>query len=123
MVKTFKFQSTQFSDRTMDMPVPEMKAFYPDGVEPCIKIKGLTAEELAKAEYEVSLNRQTIREMNKAGIDDDTIKALRTILKSYGTEDTPDNHVKMLNFVRSFVFNILRQYYFPGSFRLFYNFF
>ena len=95
-----KFQSAQYEDRIDNIHVPEMVDFYPEGTKPMIKVKGLTAEELAKSEYEVSLNRQTINEMNKLNVDDNTISALRTIMRSYGTEDTPDNHVKMLNFVR-----------------------
>lgn len=51
-----KFTGTKYKDRTCDVPVPELKAFFDDGEEPVWTVKGLTASEIAKANDEVANN-------------------------------------------------------------------
>lgn len=51
-----KFLKTKYKDRTEDVPVPELKKFFPDGETPVWTVRGLTAEEIARANDAVSQN-------------------------------------------------------------------
>lgn len=55
-----KFLKTKFRDRTEDVPVPELKAFFPEGEKPVWTVKCLTAEEVARANDEVSQNSDVL---------------------------------------------------------------
>lgn len=94
------FASTKFEHRTAEISVPEMKDFYPAGVKPTLEVRGLTGEEISVAEFEVAINQQANREFSDSSVGEEIIKAIKTLTRISGGESTPDNHVKMLNFVR-----------------------
>lgn len=52
-----KFDKAQFKDRTFDVKVPELKAFYGEDEEPLWVCKCLDGEELAKVNEAISANR------------------------------------------------------------------
>lgn len=52
-----KFLKTKFRDRTLDVPVPELKKFFSADEKPVWTVRGLTAEEIARANDEVSQNK------------------------------------------------------------------
>lgn len=51
-----KFLNTEYKDRTEDVPVPELKNFFPGDETPVWTVRGLTAEEIARANDAVSQN-------------------------------------------------------------------
>ena len=57
-----KFNKTKFSHRTEAIPVPDMKDFFPDGEEAVWKVRGLTGQELGRA------NEAAERSKNMAAI-------------------------------------------------------
>ena len=52
-----KFLNTKYRDRTAEVPVPELKKYFPDNETPVWIVRGLTAEEIAWANDEVGRNR------------------------------------------------------------------
>ncbi len=53
---TDKFLNTEYRDRTEDVPVPELKKFFPEDETPVWTVRALTAEEIARANDEVAQN-------------------------------------------------------------------
>lgn len=52
-----KFMKTEFRDRTEDVPVPDLKEWFPEDAEAVIKVRGLTGPEMARVNDAVSRNR------------------------------------------------------------------
>lgn len=52
-----RFLKTKFRDRTIDVPVPELKKFFDEDENPVWTVKCLTAEEIALANDEVEQNK------------------------------------------------------------------
>jgi len=52
-----KFGQANFSHRTMDIKVPDLKHFFEDDEEAVWKVRGLTGHELAKVNEAIKLNR------------------------------------------------------------------
>lgn len=50
------FLNTEYRDRTEDVPVPELEKYFDDGEKPVWTVRGLTAEEFARASDEVAQN-------------------------------------------------------------------
>ena len=53
---TDKFLSTEYRDRTEDVPVPELKKFFHPDETPVWVVRALTAEEIARANDELTQN-------------------------------------------------------------------
>jgi hypothetical protein len=94
-----KFTSAEFVNRTGTVPVPDMKDFYPKGVKPVIKVRSLTALELARVDENVKANADARREETVKSLSSEAVDALRTLLKTHLDEHTPDSYVKTLNMV------------------------
>ena len=54
---TKKFMRTKFTPRTGDVPVPDMKEFFPEGSEALWKVRGLTGQELGRAAEAAARNK------------------------------------------------------------------
>ena len=52
-----KFMKTKFTPRTGDVPVPDMKEFFPEGAEATWKVRGLTGQELGRANDAADRNK------------------------------------------------------------------
>lgn len=52
-----KFMSTNFTPRTKDVKVPDMKDFFDDDSEPVFRVRGLTGNELARVHEAVDKHR------------------------------------------------------------------
>lgn len=52
-----KFNKTKFVHRTEDIPVPDMKDFFPEGESPVWKVRGLTGQELGRANEAADRNK------------------------------------------------------------------
>jgi hypothetical protein len=51
-----KFLNAKYRDRTADVQVPELKKYFAEDEKPVWVVRGLTAEEIARANDEVSQN-------------------------------------------------------------------
>jgi len=52
-----KFLKTKWQPRTEDFPVPDLKAFFPDGAKAVWKVRGLTGQELGRAAEAAERNK------------------------------------------------------------------
>jgi hypothetical protein len=52
-----RFLQTQFIPREDTVPVPDMKAFFPDGEDPVWTVRGLTGVEMTRANEAAARNR------------------------------------------------------------------
>lgn len=71
-----KFLNAKYRDRTADVQVPELKKYFAENEEPVWVVRCLTAEEIARANDEVSQNLD--------------ISAIVTALVSQGSKDKAD---------------------------------
>jgi len=55
-----KFLKTKFTPRTADVPVPEMRDFFPEGAMPVWKVRGLTGQELGRAAEAADRNKNMV---------------------------------------------------------------
>jgi hypothetical protein len=84
-----KFMSTNFTPRTKDVKLPDLKEFFDPGSEPIFKVRGLTGPELARVHEAVEKHK------NIAGLisgllseqSQDKIESIRAALGV--TEDVP----------------------------------
>jgi hypothetical protein len=52
-----KFNKTKFTHRTEDVPVPDLKEFFPEGEPAVWKVRGLTGQELGRANEAADRNK------------------------------------------------------------------
>ncbi len=52
-----KFLKTKFTPRMEEVPVPDLAAFFPDGAKPVWKVRGLTGQELGRANEAAERNK------------------------------------------------------------------
>jgi hypothetical protein len=79
---TKKFMKTKFTPRTGEVPVPDMKDFFPQGAEPVWKVRGLTGQELGRAAEAAARNRNisAIIEGLTGDADKEKAEALKNLL-------------------------------------------
>lgn len=94
-----KFQAAQFERRTAEVPVPDMRDFFPKGTAPVLLVQNLTYLELAQSDQEVALNREAQVEAEGQALQTKAVQALRTLLRAHVGEETPDMYVKTLHMV------------------------
>lgn len=97
-----KFDQTQFNERTKDIDVPELRAFFAEGEKPVWKIRGLTGEEIARTREAVERNRIARAEIISAqerGASEAVTMAMKTLLGVGSLDSVPDDHVRHLNTV------------------------
>jgi hypothetical protein len=83
------FRGAALSPREATVPVPDLSAFFPDGVEPVWTVRGLTGEEIARAN-ESSARYATIAAAVDAlaaagAAKADQVESLKTLI-GYGNE-------------------------------------
>jgi hypothetical protein len=91
---TRKFSRTKFEPRTAEVEVPALSAFFGDGERPVFVVRGLTFEELARADNAADRSKMMMAlvESLAGGKAGDQVSALRDAL-GYG-ESTPTQVVK-----------------------------
>ena len=93
---TKKFLKTKFVPRTETHPVPDMRDYFPEGVEPVWKVRGLTGQELGRAEEAAARNKNiaAILEGLTGDASKDKAEAVKELLGVGG--NTPQDIAKRL---------------------------
>lgn len=97
-----KFDQTQFSERIKEISVPDLAPFFSEGEEPVWKVRGLTAEDIARTREAVERNRVARAEIISAqerGASEAVTTAMKTLLGISSLDTVPDDHVRHLNTV------------------------
>lgn len=91
-----KFEQIVLTPREDSLPVPELRAFFPDDENPTWRVRGLTGPEYAKADQAAD-NYKTINQVAKA-LQGGVGEVLATTLKQvFGLSDeTPEGVAKRL---------------------------
>ena len=55
-----KFNKTKFAPRTDEVPVPDLKEFFAEGEKPVWKVRGLTGQELGRANEAAERNKNMV---------------------------------------------------------------
>lgn len=84
-----KFMKSNFTPRTKDVKVPDMKDFFDDGSEPVFRVRGLTGQELARVHEAVDKHRNVagLIEGLLSGQTQEKIDSIRSALGV--TDDVP----------------------------------
>jgi hypothetical protein len=93
---TKKFQKTKFTPRTESVPVPDLQAFFPEGEKAVWTVRGLTGQEIGRANEAADRNKNiaAILEGLTADASKDKAEALKELLGIGGT--TPQDIAKRL---------------------------
>jgi len=91
-----KFLKTKWTARAEEVPVPDLAAFFPDGAKPVWKVRGLTGQELGRANEaaERMKNVAAILEGLASGAAKEQTEALKDLLGVGG--QTPQDIAKRL---------------------------
>ncbi len=85
------FNSAKFSDRTEDLPVPGLTAFFADGETPVITLRGLTAEEALAANEAADRTGKVMAIAEKlSGNDREAAAAVAEALGISGNQTPPE---------------------------------
>lgn len=91
-VKAFK--NEQFGPRTSDVPVSGLAIWFADGEDPVITVRGLTFEELCKADNAADNSDQMLKLINQLQSKQGK-EAAESIKDSFGVgEETPANMIR-----------------------------
>lgn len=91
-----KFLKTKFTPRTEEVPVPDLAAFFPDGAKAVWKVRGLTGQELGRANEATERNKNVaaILEGIASGVAKEQTEAVKELLGVGGS--TPQDIAKRL---------------------------
>lgn len=91
-----KFLKTKFIARTEEVPVPDMAAFFPDDAKAVWKVRGLTGQELGRANEAAERNKNVaaILEGISSGVAKEQTEAVKELLGVGGA--TPADIAKRL---------------------------
>jgi hypothetical protein len=91
-----RFLKTKFTARTEDVPVPDLAAFFPDDAKPVWKVRGLTGQELGRANEAAERNKNVaaILEGLASGAGKEQTEAVKELLGVGGS--TPQDIAKRL---------------------------
>lgn len=91
-----KFLKTKFTPRIDEVPVPDLAAFFPDGAKPVWKVRGLTGQELGRANEAAERNKNVaaILEGIASGVAKEQTEAVKELLGVVGS--TPQDIAKRL---------------------------
>lgn len=94
-----KFMRQNFTPRTKDVKVPDMKDFFDDGSEPVFHVRGLTGPELARVHEAVDKHRDLAGLIDGllSGQSQEKIEAIRTSLGI--TDDIPAEIARRLEMI------------------------
>lgn len=92
-----KFQGAAFSDRTEEVPVPELAKFFKEGAKPVWTVRQLSAEELAIVNLAVDQNKNTANIMTALTSNMSKVK-VEGIKQAMGMSDetAPDDVVRRI---------------------------
>jgi hypothetical protein len=91
-----KFMSTKFKERTQDIPLPDLAAWFPPEVPPVFTVRGLTGEELGR------VNESAAKNKNVAGLLDalassNVSEKIDALKESLGlSQNVPDDIAKRI---------------------------
>lgn len=92
-----KFQDTQFKDNTVDVKVPNLKAFFGKDEKAIWKVRALTGHELAKVNEAIKLNKD-VSELIEGLSSNNSSDKISSIKKVIGiSEDAPDDLVRRIS--------------------------
>ena len=96
-----KFDQAQFTDRIVDVKVPELKSFFDDGEDTVWKVRGLTGHELAKVNEAVKMNKDVASILSgiTSELNSDKIDAIKETLGL--STNSPDDLVRRIATLRS----------------------
>lgn len=91
-----KFKATNFNDRKKSLPVPQLKAFFPEDVEPTWTVRGLTGVESARSRQAVtdSKNLEAVIEALGSGSLKLKTEAIRKVAGLDNLDDVPEDIVR-----------------------------
>lgn len=91
-----RFMSQQFVHREEDVPVPDMKDFFPEGEPAVWRVRGLTGQELGLCNQAAERNRnmEAILEGVASAAGAKKSDAIKKLIG--GRDDTPDDVVKRM---------------------------
>jgi len=97
-----KFEQKQFRNRTVDVPVPELKSFFQDDEAPVWIIKCLSATELSEANEAVESNRNLEAVISAVSGKSRTekVEAVKDVL-GLPTDKTPNDLVRRFSMLVS----------------------
>ena len=88
------FKSARYEPRVGEVPVPELKPFFDNGDKPVWKIKGLTGQELGRANDAADRNKKISSVVE--GVLSDNPKKIAKAVKQVIDPDTPQDIAKRL---------------------------
>ena len=91
-----KYKASEFTPRTADVKVPELKDWFEDGVEPVWKVRALTAVELAKVREAVERNASGLKTLVESLVyaHDDAKNAVGKDIKRRMDDQVPGDIVR-----------------------------
>lgn len=94
-----KFMKTNFTPRTKDVPVPDMKDFFDPESKPIFRVRGLSGPELARVHEAVDKHKDVAGLIDGllSGISEEKINSIRKALGI--TDDTPSEIAKRLEMI------------------------
>lgn len=99
---TTKFNTTQFKDRTFDVPVPELKSFFEEGDKPIWTVKCLGANEIAIANKAMQSNKD-LKEIVAALVSNNSTEKIEAIQEAMGLQAgaVPEDIVRRISMLVS----------------------
>ena len=99
---TERFKTSNYSRRTFDMPVPDLKDFFDEDETPIWKLQGITALEFAEVNDAIANNRdklEIVQQVLSAISAEDKVQA---ILEASGvsSEDVPNDYVRRIELLQ-----------------------
>lgn len=98
MIDLSALRNANLAPRERDVPVPDLGVFFPEGEEPIWRVRGLTGEEIARANeasQRHTLIGHAVEALASAAAKEEQVDALRTLI-GYG-RSVPDDMAKRLD--------------------------
>ena len=94
-----KFMNTNFTPRTKDIPVPDLKDYFDPNTEPVFKVRGLTGPELARV-HEAVDKHKNIAGLISGLLSGQTQEKIDSIRSALGvTDDVPAEIARRLEMI------------------------
>jgi hypothetical protein len=95
-----KYRTAKFTERTKDVPVPQLKDWFTNGDKPVFVVRGLEGEELFEVRTAVEKNRNTQEILEKL-VSGEVGEKVEAALRALGIgDDLPDDYVRRLHTVK-----------------------
>lgn len=94
-----KFMSTNFTPRTKDVKLPDLKDFFDEGSEPVFKVRGLSGNELARV-HEAADKHRNIAGLIAGLMSNQAQEKIDAVRAAMGvTEDVPSEIARRLEMI------------------------